>query len=410
MDADVERMGTHHLRLTVSGHAFRVMTATHGPIHFVEVNGVAHRVSRDEGGVLRAPAPALVVATPAAVGSEVAAGAPVIVLESMKMETRLNAPFAATVRELHVSTGSQVETGAPLIRLEPIADDTAEVAGSHDTVDLDLPPEREDLEDPLAQGLSDLRAVVLGFDIDPGDDGRTLARYLELRDEAAVRGIDVMSPEIELLRVFADFAELSRNRPADEELRTELRVHSPKEHFHSYLQSLDVERSAVPDIFRGKLERVLAHYGIDGLDRTPALEEAVFRIFLAQQRSAPDTRLVSSILQRWHTEPTPDTVADLQARDVLDRLVLATQLRFPAVGDLARSVRFRWFDQPVVEEERAAVLAGVRDEVAALAADPRVADRAERIEALAAIPERVVRFLAERLEDGVPPTSRCSKS
>ncbi|MCW2647947.1 MAG: Carbamoyl-phosphate synthase chain ATP-binding protein [Pseudonocardiales bacterium] len=402
VDADVERLGTHHLRLTVSGGAFRVMTATHGPIHFVEVNGVAHRVSRDEGGVLRAPAPALVVATPAAIGSEVAAGAPVIVLESMKMETRLNAPFAATVRELLVSTGSQVETGAPLIRLEPIDDDTAEVAQSHDTVDLDLPGEREDLEDPLVRGLADLRAVVLGFDIDPSDDGRALTRYLEVRDEAAVRGTDVMSREIELLRVFADFAELSRNRPADEELRTELRVHSPKEHFHSYLQSLDVERSGVPEIFRGKLERVLAHYGIDDLDRTPALEEAVFRIFLAQQRSAPDTHIVSSILQRWHTEPTPDTVADLQARDVLDRVVLATQLRFPAVGDLARSVRFRWFDQPLVDEERAAVLAGVRDEVTSLAADPGAADRADRIEALAAIPERVVRFLAERLEDGVP--------
>jgi acetyl/propionyl-CoA carboxylase alpha subunit/acetyl-CoA carboxylase carboxyltransferase component len=401
VDADVERLGTYHLRLTLSGSPFRVMTATHGPIHFVEVNGVAHRVSRDEGGVLRAPAPALVVATPAAVGSEVAAGAPVIVLESMKMETRLNAPFAATVRELHVSTGSQVETGAPLIRLEPI-DDDAEVAESHDTVDLDLPAEGQDVADPLARGLSDLRAVVLGFDIDPSDNGGTLARYLEVRDEAAARGIDVMSREIELLRVFADFAELSRNRPADEEMRTELRVHSPKEHFHSYLQSLDVERSAVPDMFRGKLERVLAHYGIDDLDRTPALEEAVFRIFLAQQRSAPDTLLVSSILQRWHTEPTPDTAADLQARDVLERLVQATQLRFPTVGDLARSVRFRWFDQPVLDEEREAVLAGVRDEVAALATDPAATDRAERIEVLAAIPERVVRFLAERLEAGIP--------
>ena len=72
------------------------------------------------------------------------------------------------------------------------------------------------------------------------------------------------------------------------------------------------------------------------------------------------------------------------------------------VGDLARSTRFRWFDQPLVDAERSSVLAGVRDEVAALAADPDAPDRAERIEALAAIPEQIVRFLAERLEDGVP--------
>nr|WP_231980121.1 acetyl-CoA carboxylase biotin carboxyl carrier protein subunit [Tessaracoccus coleopterorum] len=51
-----------------------------------------HRVSRDEGGVLRSPAPALVVATPVAVGDTVEAGAPIVVLESMKMETVIPAP------------------------------------------------------------------------------------------------------------------------------------------------------------------------------------------------------------------------------------------------------------------------------------------------------------------------------
>jgi acetyl/propionyl-CoA carboxylase alpha subunit len=56
---------------------YRLVTATHGPVHLVEVDGVTHRVSRDEGGVLRSPAPALVVATPVPVGDEVAAGAPV---------------------------------------------------------------------------------------------------------------------------------------------------------------------------------------------------------------------------------------------------------------------------------------------------------------------------------------------
>src|SRR4051794_22919341 len=403
VDADVERLNPHNLRLTVSGRAFRVMTATHGPIHFVEVNGVAHRISRDEGGILRAPAPALVVATPAAVGSEVAAGAPVIVLESMKMETRLTAPFAATVRELHVSTGHQVETGAPLVRLEPVGDGSGgPAAPSADAVELDLPAEDERADDPLARGLADLSAILLGFDLDPADNGRTLASYLDARDLAATRGVDVILREIELLGSFADFADLSRNRPVSEELHTELRVHSPKEHFHSYLQSLDVERSAVPEIFRAKLERVLAHYGIATLDRTPALEEAVFRVFLAQQRTSPDLRIVSSILQRWLVEPAPDTDVDLPARDLLDRLVLATQLRFPAVGDLARSVRFRWFDQPLVDRERADVLDGARAEVESLAADPDAPDRAERMDALAAIPEPIVRFLAERLEGGVP--------
>ena len=45
-------------------------------------------------------------------GDSVSVGDTVILLESMKMETVLNAPFAARVKELLVSSGSQVETGA----------------------------------------------------------------------------------------------------------------------------------------------------------------------------------------------------------------------------------------------------------------------------------------------------------
>ena len=124
-DVVIERFDEHSGRIVVNGARFRLTTATHGPIHLVEVDGVTHRVSLDEGGVVRSPAPALVVATPLAAGDEVDADAPVIVLESMKMETVLRAPFRALVRECLVSVGSQVEAGAPLLRLEPVAAEDA---------------------------------------------------------------------------------------------------------------------------------------------------------------------------------------------------------------------------------------------------------------------------------------------
>ncbi|MEP7090328.1 MAG: carboxyl transferase domain-containing protein, partial [Nocardioidaceae bacterium] len=179
------------------------------------------------------------------------------------------------------------------------------------------------------------------------------------------------------------------------------RVHSSKEHFHTYLQSLDVERHGLNEQFRDRLAAVLARYGLTDLERTPELEQAVFRIFLAQRRSGADVALVTSLLQNWIGEPPPAEAVAWPARQVLDRLVQATQLRFPVVGDLARSVRFRWFDQPLVDEDRSSVLAGVRTELSELS-DDQAPDRAERIEALAAIPEQIVRFLAERLEDGLP--------
>ncbi|WBQ08153.1 ATP-binding protein [Kribbella sp. CA-293567] len=399
LDVELDRLDAYDARIVVAGRRFRLITATHGPVHLVEVDGVTHRVSRDEGGVLRAPAPALVVATPVAVGAEVEAGAPVLVLESMKMETVLYAPFKAIVRELPVSTGIQVETGAPLLRLELIGDADVKVETA-EGADLELPEpqERETAAERATRGLDDLRGMLLGFDIDPRDEGRTLTAYLEARAELADPPV---GEEIKVLRLFADLAELSRNRPVGEDLNTELRVHSPKEHFHTYLQTLDTERAGLPAEFCERLTRVLSHYGVTELDRSEELTDAVFRIFLAQQRTSPDVLLVTALLQQWLVEPLPESPLDAEANALLDHLVLATQLRFPVIGDLARSVRFRWFDQPLVDQARAEVLSVVGDELATLALDPAAPDYAERIEALATIPEQIVRFLAERLANGV---------
>ncbi|WP_457253900.1 ATP-binding protein [Pedococcus sp. P5_B7] len=407
VDADLDRLDEYTSRITIAGRTHRLITATHGPIQLVEVDGVTHRVSRDEGGVLRSPAPALVVATPVAVGAEVAAGAPVLVLESMKMETVLPAPFAGRVKELLVSAGSQVETGTPLVRLEPVGDaDEAAAEGVDDEpIDLDLPEGARSGDGAAAtadHARDALAAMLLGYDLDQRDEGSTLTSYLSARDELTAQGVSQIRAEVDVLEVFADFAELSRNRPAGEEAHVEHRVHSPREHFHTYLQSLDPDRGALPEQFRSKLANVLRHYDLDSLDRTPELEQAVFRVFLSQQRSAPDVALATSLLQRWMVEPCPEPPLDAAAREVLDRLVVATQLRFPVVGDLARSVRFRWFDQPLVDADRASVLGGVSDELTALEGMPGGEDRARRIDALAAIPEQIVQFLAERLEGGVP--------
>ena len=403
VDVDIERLSDYASRLRVGGRTHRLVTATHGPTQLVEVDGVTHRVSRDEGGVLRSPAPALVVATPVEAGAEIAEGAPAIVLESMKMETVLPAPFAGVVREVLVAAGHQVETGAPLMRIDPVAEDeggnsVAAPAATAALVDLDLPASNGEASG-IVRDRADLEAMLLGYDIDPADEGATLQRYLHERE-----GQSLSAGEVDLLEVFADFAELSRNRPVGADEQVENRVHSPREHFHTYLQSLDADRGGMPEAFRTKIARVVAHYEVTSLDRTAELEEAVFRVFLAQQRSAPDVSLATSLLREWITEPPPSGALGDRARDVLDRLILAAQLRFPVVGDLARSVRFRWFDQPLVDENRTAVLERVGPEIEELAALPASQARSARLDALAQIPERIVAFLGARLEQGVPVT------
>ncbi|MDF2707183.1 MAG: Acetyl/propionyl-CoA carboxylase alpha subunit, partial [Nonomuraea muscovyensis] len=399
-DVELDRFDRHTGQIAVNGTRYRLLTDTHGPIHLVEVDGVTHRVSRDEGGVVRSPAPALVVATPLEVGAEVEAGAPVLVLESMKMETVLRAPFRARLKECVVSVGSQVATGAPLLRLEPLADDAgADDASAAASVELDLPaaPDRVPVRERTTRGQEDLRGLLLGFDVDPHDERRVLDDYLAARRAAAEDGHRPLAEELGLVEVFADLAELSRNRPAGEDGGGDGHVHSAREYFHTYLQSLDVERAGLPEAFQAKLAKALGHYGVTELEPSPELEAAVFRIFLAQQRSAADAAVVATLLRAWLREPPPDETLREPAGLALERLVAATQVRFPVVSDLARGVVFAWFGQPLLRRNRARVYADVRKHLRHLDTHPDAPDRAERIAEMVRTTEPLVRLLGQRL-------------
>ncbi|MET8043442.1 carboxyl transferase domain-containing protein [Micromonospora sp. NPDC005215] len=398
-DVELDRFDRHTGQIVVNGIRYRLLTGTHGPTHLVEVDGVTHRVSRDEGGVLRSPMPALVVATPLEIGAEVEAGAPVLVLEAMKMETVLRAPFKARLKECAVSVGSQVEAGAPLLRLEPLADEAETTADpTSEAVELDLPTAAAEIpaSERSRRGQEDLRGLLLGFDVDPHDDRRVLDGYLTARRAATEAGPRPLAAELDLIEVFADLAELSRNRPTGEDGGA-AHVHSAREYFHTYLQSLDVERAGLPDAFQTKLAKALGHYGVTDLERSPALEAAVFRIFLAQQRASADATVVATLLRAWLRETPPDEALREPAGLALERLIAATQVRFPAIADLARGVVFAWFAQPLLRRNRARVYAGVRGHLRHLDAHPDAADRAERIAEMVRSTEPLVRLLGQRL-------------
>lgn len=402
-DVDLERFDAHTAQMVLNGVRYRLVTDTHGPVHLVDVDGVTHRVSRDEGGVVRSPAPALVVATPLEVGAEVEAGAPVLVLESMKMETVLRAPVRSRLKESMVSVGTQVETGVPLLRLEPIADDDDEAAAdtAETEIEIELPtePVLESAVERTARGLEDLRCLILGYDVDPHDRTRLLSEYLADRKEAIDAGRRPLADEVELITVFADIAALSQNRPSGQDVDSE-HVHSAREGFHTYLQSLDVERDGLPQAFHDHLAAALSHYGIDDLERTPELEAAVFRIFLALANPQDSVTIVSKLLRQWFREPTPrDELRDMVG-GALDRLVSATQVRFPAISDLARGVIYTWYGQPLLRRNRARVNNNVRTHLRHLDANPDSPDRADRIAEMVRSTEPLVRLLAQRLVRG----------
>ena len=84
------------------------MTALQDADLLVEVDGVPHRISRDEGGLIRSHSPGVVVAIPVSAGDEVHAGDVVAVTESMKMESSLTATVHGRVREVLASANAHV--------------------------------------------------------------------------------------------------------------------------------------------------------------------------------------------------------------------------------------------------------------------------------------------------------------
>ena len=109
MDATVVAAGEkRHVFL----HGRTWQLANVDPLHHSGEGGGA------EGGLL-APMPGKVIALVAAEGARVAKGAPLLILEAMKMEHTITAPAAGTVRAFRFAVGDQVGDGAELVEFEP---------------------------------------------------------------------------------------------------------------------------------------------------------------------------------------------------------------------------------------------------------------------------------------------------
>jgi len=70
-------------------------------------------------GEIHAPMPGLVVDIQVAVGDEVEAGQPVLVVEAMKMQNALTAPVRGVVTAVPVAPGIAVDTGQLLVAIRP---------------------------------------------------------------------------------------------------------------------------------------------------------------------------------------------------------------------------------------------------------------------------------------------------
>ena len=403
LEVQVERLTDHERRLTLAGRVHRTVISGQGTHMLVEVDGVPHRVSHDEGGIVRSQAPGVVVSVPVAEGDEVAAGDVLAVLESMKMESSLTAPRAGRVRRVLVGPNTQVGARTPLVQIDELEAGDGPEEGER--VEFTAgPAEAADTPEHCEENLRRLEWLVLGYDVTDADVKRIIA---DLHGACADLSCspELIPGEHRLLRLFADLRALTRPRH-EEDLEGEL-LRSPQEYLHAFLRSLDAEAEGLPERFIELLSRALAHYGITELDRTPALEEAGYRIALSQQRVATQRAAITAILDR-RLELVDDLAGNVPAdfREVLDHLEATMEGRDQVLADLARQVRYRYYDEPVIAAGREATYADMNDHLTALASAPDAPERTDRIHALVECPQPLAPLLSSRMRAADPALRR----
>ena len=211
VEVGVRRVGAYERRLEVAGAAYRTVISEQGADLLVEVNGVPHRIGRDDGGLVRNLAPAVVVSIPVTPGDAVEAGDVIAVVESMKMETSLVAPFRGRVRQVLVGANVHVAAHAPLLQLEPLdgaaPDGAAGERISFPALRAGLPgaPQR------CRENLERLEWAVLGYDVDAAEVERIVG---DLHGECS----DLLACDPALVpgehRLLAQFADLRALSPA----------------------------------------------------------------------------------------------------------------------------------------------------------------------------------------------------
>ncbi|MCW5596538.1 MAG: acetyl/propionyl/methylcrotonyl-CoA carboxylase subunit alpha [Rhodocyclaceae bacterium] len=125
-----ERTGNGTLRIELGGMRLPATVIASGEKRHVFLHGRAWQLvcvdplyhageGIGEGGGLAAPMPGKVISLIARPGSEVDKGAPLLILEAMKMEHTIAAPAKGTLKAFRFDVGDSVDEGAELVDFEP---------------------------------------------------------------------------------------------------------------------------------------------------------------------------------------------------------------------------------------------------------------------------------------------------
>ena len=320
IDLNVERLGPCERWLTHGEHRYRVLSLVQGYTHLVEVDGVPHRISRADAGIVRAPGPAMVVSVNVKAGDFVAAGDRLAGPGVDEDGTGGHRPVLGDGAPVTVMANAQVGSGTPLLHVDAATD-------SEDAEGLRVTFEGVSLRRPRAERrvsrtrailkgvkagigelkrgpghrapglLQNLRRLMLGFDVDPAESKRLVSEYIRASQAVEEDDLERRRAEDDLLRIFVDVSAVF-GRQAAPEGGDGGGALSAEEYLYTYLRTLEARGGDLPRSFLDKLERALAHYGVDTLEPTAALRESLLWMFKSHRRADQQVDAVVAVLER----------------------------------------------------------------------------------------------------------------
>ena len=339
---------------------YTIQTVVRGDLLQCEVNAVPYRLELESQGMVKAPAPAVVIASAVAIGQSVAKGELLITLEAMKMEMRVIAPQSGIVRAIHALKGQQVTTGQALIELEPIkghdreqpAADAPQVSFARLAFQADDATCHEAYFEALAR---EFLALFLGYDYDEPVANllKRLVAFGRLHNEFLGRIANKLMDAINIyLAVETLFA--TRQIQGDNLARP---MDGPELLIHCSRHNQDRDQ-CLPEPFGRQVTEALAWYEWEGLGRDEEYMRSLFQLYKSHAHlEAKQTLLHAALRTLEEIAPLAHDPLDFQRLcELLDRLIELCQNKQSSLADAAIHARYSLVDrlvlQQLVEERR----------------------------------------------------------
>jgi acetyl/propionyl-CoA carboxylase alpha subunit/acetyl-CoA carboxylase carboxyltransferase component len=329
----------------------------------VELDGYSHIIERSSGGVVKAPAPAVIVGVSVEPGDIVEIGDKLCTLEAMKMEMGVFATEAGTIREVLCRVNQQVLIGDELLLIDPADNDEEESIEQHDfqSANRELLAELyedgkinplllEDYDQDLRKELLEelislLRASILGFDLLPACE-KILQQFFQ--QSTVLRHSKYPECWLPLLKTLDMFSDSCRLLDRNVLLNIDAASSIPSDvAFYEFCRRHYEEEEAVLESMRVGLSQCLNWYGIQDFKADDWMRETLFRIAVANNNNERRHQTCSSILRIFLIlhEAGLETGDEYKLAETFERTAQASNNAYPFVQDNAVQANYLFFER-----------------------------------------------------------------